>query len=98
MVHVIVRHKVADYGKWKLAFDAHLNRRMASGEMGFRILQSVDDPRDLTLVLDWDSLDSARRFMKSDDLRAAMQSAGVVGEPDVQYVQDAVSIRRTAAD
>ena len=32
MVHVIIRHKVADYSRWKEAFDAHLNARKAAGE------------------------------------------------------------------
>lgn len=98
MVHVIVRHKVADYTKWKQAFDAYLNRRMGAGETGFRVFQSIDDPRDVTVVTDWENLDSARRFMKSDDLRSTMKNAGVVGDPDVQFVQDALSVRRTAAD
>jgi heme-degrading monooxygenase HmoA len=98
MVHVIIRHKVAEYGKWKQSFDSHLNHRMAAGETGFRVFQSIDDPRDVTLVLDWESLDSARRFMQSDDLRGAMKNAGVVGDADVNYVLDALSVRRTAAD
>ena len=98
MVHVIVRHKVTDYTNWKQAFDSHLNRRMASGETGCRIFHSIDDPRDITLLLDWESVDSARRFMQSDDLRGAMKSAGVVGDADVQFVVDAMNIRRTAAD
>jgi heme-degrading monooxygenase HmoA len=98
MVHVIVRHKVADYTKWKQAFDAYLNRRMASGETGFRVFQSIDDPRDVTVFTDWESADSARRFMSSEDLRGAMQNAGVVGNPEVQFVQDVLNVRRTSAD
>jgi hypothetical protein len=98
MVHVIVRHKVSDYSKWKQVFDAYLNHRMAAGETGFRVFQSIEDPRDITLVLDWEGLDSARRFMKSDDVRHTMQNAGVVGDPEVNYVQDAVTVRRTSAD
>ncbi len=73
MVHVIVRHKVADFAKWKQAFDAYLNRRMAAGETGFRVFQSIDDPRDVTVFTDWESMEHARRFMQSDDLRKAMQ-------------------------
>ena len=38
MIHVIIRHKVADYGRWKEAFDAHLNARKAGGEMGHRLI------------------------------------------------------------
>lgn len=98
MVHVLIRHKVADYPKWKQAFDSHLNKRMGAGETGCRLFHSVDDSRDVTLLLDWDSVDSARRFMTSSDLRSAMQNAGVVGEPEVHYLLDAVSVRRSSAD
>lgn len=98
MVHVIIRHKVADYAQWKQVFDSHLNSRMAAGETGSRVFHSVDDPRDLTVISDWDSVDHARRFLGSDDLKAAMKKAGVVSAPDVNYVQDAVTIRRTSAD
>ena len=40
MVHVIVRHKVADYSRWKEAFDAHLNVRKAAGETELPVLVS----------------------------------------------------------
>jgi hypothetical protein len=98
MIHVIVRHKVADYGRWKEGFDSHLNRRMAAGETGSRVFQDVGDPRHITILMDWDSVENARRFMTSDDLRTAMKNAGVIGEPEIAYVQDAVIVRRTSAD
>jgi len=98
MVHVLVRHKVADYSRWKEAFDAHLNTRRHAGETDFRLFQSVDDPREVVLISDWDSLEQARKFMSSDDLKKKMQEAGVVGAPDVQYIEDARTVRRTAAD
>jgi heme-degrading monooxygenase HmoA len=98
MVHVIVRHKVADYGRWKEAFDAHLGKRKAAGEVGHRVLLSVDDPHEVTLVLDWDSLERARSFAGSADLKQAMQGAGVVGDPDFRFLQDAYTVRRSAAD
>jgi quinol monooxygenase YgiN len=98
MIHVIVRHKVADFAKWKQAFDAFLNHRMAAGETGFRVFQSIDDPRDVTVFSDWESTENARRFMQSEDVRKTMQSAGVAGTPDVSFVQDAHSVRRTSAD
>jgi hypothetical protein len=98
MVHIIVRHKVADYSRWKEAFDAHLNARKAAGETEYRVLLSVEDPRDVTLFFDWDSLDRARRFLGSEDLKQTMKQAGVVGDPDVRFLEDARSVRRSAAD
>jgi len=98
MIHVLVHHKVADFNRWKESFDSHLNTRMHAGELGFRLFQNVDDPRDVTLLLDWDTVQNARKFIGSDELRSRMQQAGVVGVPDVQYVEDARSVRRTSAD
>ena len=98
MVHVLVHHKVADFYRWKESFDSYLNARKQAGELGFQVFQSVDDPRDLTVVVDWDSIEHARRFMTSEDLRNRMQQAGVLGTPDIRYVEDVRAIRRTAAD
>ena len=98
MIHMVVRHKVAEYGRWKESFDAQLGMRKASGETGFRLFVSVDDPREVTVVSDWESLERARRFAASDDLKQAMQRAGVVGDPDVRFLEDAVLVRRSAAD
>ncbi len=98
MIHMIIRHKVADYSRWKEAFDAHLNVRKAAGETNYRVLLSVEDPREVTLFLDWDSLERARGFAGSEDLKQAMQRAGVVGDPDVRFLEDARTVRRSSAD
>jgi hypothetical protein len=98
MIHVIVRHKVADYGRWKEKFDAHLSTRKAGGELGHRLFTSAEDPRDVTIFMDWDSLENARKFATSDDLKQTMQNAGVVGEPEIRFLEDAVNLRRSSAD
>jgi heme-degrading monooxygenase HmoA len=98
MVHMIVRHKVADYSRWKEAFDAHLNTRKAAGETEARVMISVDDPREVTLFFNWDSLERARRFVGSDDLKQAMKQGGVVGDPEIRFLEDARTVRRSAAD
>jgi hypothetical protein len=98
MIHLIVRHKVADYGRWKEVFDAHLNTRKANGEIACQLFVSVEDPRDLTLLMDWDGLERARSFTQSDELRQTMQKAGVLGEPEVHFVRDALRVRRSSAD
>lgn len=98
MVHVLVRHKVSDYSRWKEAFDSHLNTRKRFGELGFRLFHAADDPRDIFVLLDWQTVEEARKFMNSEELRNAMERAGVVGSPEIQYLEDARSVHRTAAD
>ena len=98
MVHVLVRHKVSDYSRWKQAFDSHLNLRKRAGETACRIFHTVDDPREVVLFLDWEGIEQARKFMSSDELGEAMQQAGVEGAPDVWYIEDVRTVHRTAAD
>ncbi len=98
MVHVLIRHKVADYGRWKEAFDSHLSNRKRAGEAGCHVFHSVENPREIVVLLDWQTIEEARRFMNSDELRQRMQAAGVEGSPDVQYLEDARAVHRSAAD
>ena len=36
--------------------------------------------------------------MSSDELRSAMEKAGVVGAPEIQYLEDVRSVHRSSAD
>jgi len=98
MVHVLVRHKVADYIRWKKAFDSHLNARKRAGETECHVFHNVDDPHEITVLAGWQTVEEARRFMNSDELREKMQEAGVQGKPEIQYLEDARAVHRSAAD
>ena len=99
MIHVLVRHKVADFNRWKEAFDSHLNARKHAGEPAFRLFQGVDDPRDVTLLLDWDS---DRACAPVHELRRTAQAECSRPEwwarPTSSYVEDVRTVHRTAAD
>jgi heme-degrading monooxygenase HmoA len=98
MVHVLVRHKVADFNRWKEAFDAAILARKRAGEIGVRLFHSLDDAREVFLLLDWESAELARKFMTSDELRDKMQQAGVQGAPEIQYLEDVRAVHRSSAD
>ena len=74
MPHVLIRHKVEDYTKWKAVFDAHKAMRKAGGEKTYHIFHAASDPNNLVLLFEWNSLDNARRFLESQELRQAMRS------------------------
>lgn len=88
MQTLIIRHKVKDFPAWKRAFNAHAARKSA----GFgkeRVTTSIDDPSEVVLLLDVTDLEKARAFCVSDDLKTAMQGAGVIDKPDLYFVTDA---------
>ena len=76
MVHVLMRHRVANFATWKTVFDAAFMLRKAAGERSFRLYHDVTDPSDLTLFFEWESAAMAERFLKSDQLKNEMQTAG----------------------
>jgi hypothetical protein len=98
MLHVLVRHKIADYPKWRAVFDAALDFRHRGGERSCRIFRNAEDDNDLTLLFEWESGDLARRYMHSPELQAKMQEAGVVGKAEIVYLSEMYTVRRSAAD
>ena len=88
MPYILVHHKVQDYAKWKTVFDEHDNMRKSGGSKGGWLFQSADDPNDVVVVLEWESLDKARAFASSDDLRQAMEEAGVAGPPTIIFMEE----------
>jgi heme-degrading monooxygenase HmoA len=62
------------------------------------VFQSVSNPREVTVLTQWDTLDHAKDYFGSEELPARMQRFGVVGSPEVHFLEDARLVRRTAAD
>ena len=88
MPHVLIRHRVADYAAWRPLYDAHGEQRATPGRAAARVFQAVDDPEHVLILFEWDTLEHAREFVESADLRAGMQRAGVVDDPDIFVLQD----------
>ena len=86
MAHLLVRNKVQDYAAWKAVFDEHDGMRRANGGGNYQLFRSANDPNDITILAEWDSIENAQRFAASTDLREAMMKAGVVGQPDVVFL------------
>ena len=98
MPYVLVHHPVEDYQKWRVVFDAALEFRHAGGECSCRIFRKSGDPNDLTLLFEWADLAQAHTFMESAELRGKMKEAGVRGAPEIHFLSELYTIRRSAAD
>lgn len=94
MPYLLVHHKVTDYEQWKSAFDAHSVTRQANGCRGGQLFRNTADPNELVVLLEWDVLERARQFVQSEDLRAVMQRAGVVGHPTISFLKDGEPVSR----
>jgi heme-degrading monooxygenase HmoA len=87
MPYILVRHKVADFSKWKPVYDAHLPARQEAGIKEVHVLRNVDDPNEVVVLSEAENLQKARDFAASSDLREKMQEAGVVDRPDIYFLE-----------
>lgn len=62
MATLRIEHAIADYQTWRRAFDGFAAARAEAGVRGFTIRQPVDDPKYLTLDLEFDTAGQAEAF------------------------------------
>jgi heme-degrading monooxygenase HmoA len=87
MAYLLIDHTVEDYEEWKPRFDDHASTRAESGSEGVQLFHKEGEPNEIVILFEWDSLENAREFAASDDLRDTMEAAGVVGEPDLHFLE-----------
>ena len=89
MASMLIQHKVKDYAAWKKAFDSAIDLRTSNGELSAQVYRDVSDPNKVTTINKWNSLANAQKFAHSPELKAAMEKAGVVGAPNVSFLNEA---------
>lgn len=89
MAKLLVHHKVQDYSAWRKIFDEDDDRRREYGSTGFQVLKSAGDQNDLTIIMDWPSVEAAKAFAASDALKEKMKDAGVVSQPEMAFLVEA---------
>lgn len=83
---MLVTAKVADYGKWLPAYEGHDTARLSHGLHDFVVCRGTKDSNMVMVVMKMDDVEKAKAFAESADLKAAMQKSGVMGKPDIRYL------------
>lgn len=88
MVYVLIRHRIEDFGKWKIVFNENSAVREAGGSKGGRLFRNIDNPNEVIIIFKWDSIENARKFTESEELKKRMQKAGIVEKPDILFIEE----------
>ena len=80
---LFARHEVADYGVWRKAFDAFAPTQKKPGVINSAVYRTADNANDVMVIHDFHSVDKAKAFAASPELKAAMEKAGVKGAPQI---------------
>jgi hypothetical protein len=93
MAVVRIEHRVYDYERWKEAFDSDPAGRQRSGVRAYRILRGADDPNDVLIDLELDTIDEARALV--DSLRSiwGRVQGSLIDEPSVRIVESVETVR-----
>ena len=80
----VITHKVADYSKWLMAYEAHDSARLAAGLHNYVIGRGYPDSNTVLVVTRVDDTTRAKAFVKDPGLKAAMKKGGVMGAPTIE--------------
>ena len=77
MVYINLRLNVADFDKWLAAFHGFESYRKELGSTEVnQIFHDVDDPNNVTLIMEWDEATNAKAFLNNPQTKSNMDSAG----------------------
>jgi hypothetical protein len=88
-VRMFVRLEVVQFSEWVKTYDAFAPARKAAGITQSTLWQSADDPNDVTIINEFPTLEQARAFAASGELRDAMRNSGLRGPPQVWFASKA---------
>jgi heme-degrading monooxygenase HmoA len=88
MVHLLVEVNVQDIAKWKPVFEGMAGFRKSSGSLGAVVYRSENNQNRILVLTEWKTAAEARKFGGSDELKQAWQRAGVVGKPEVLFLDE----------
>lgn len=93
-----IKHEVANYAKWKTAYDEHDSNRLAYGLHNYVICRGVDDSNMVMVALRMDDVNKAKEMGSSKDLMERMKKAGA-SKPSIEYTEtvmnDTTAIQQT---
>ncbi len=88
MIYTLVRGKVKDFAIWKASFDTLKEKRREAGITPKYVLQGIDDPNEITLLLEVEDIARAKAYYDSPLLMEHFVKGGVIGKPEFRFFTD----------
>ncbi len=82
---LIVAHAVKDFAAWKNVYDSVEGLRKRHGIIGAAVNRALDEPNFVTVYHQAETRAELQAFAASPELKAAMQQAGVAGQPELRF-------------
>ena len=89
MAMIVVLHRVRDHPSWRRVHDDFAPQQKAGGVTAESVYRAKDDPNNVLALHTFQTMAEAEAFVANPDLRAAMQRAGVEGQPRIEFYEEA---------
>jgi quinol monooxygenase YgiN len=86
---LIARHQVQDYSAWRAVYDSVDDLRQQYSCLGAEVMTDPDNKNDVFVIHRFPTVEAARAFAGSSELKAAMGHAGVTGAPRIEITAEA---------
>ena len=83
MPNIFFQHRVADYDTWRPIYDGDIERRNTAELQEIGVFRKAGDENLVLMVWSTDNIEGFKAMLASEELKAEMQEAGVVSEPEV---------------
>ena len=93
MATLLVKHRVANFDKWKRIFDGLEGLREKHGFVAHSVHRDATDPNIVVIVNHVREMAEAKNYGASHELRDAMVEAGVQGAPEISFLNDVEELR-----
>lgn len=88
MQKVMVIYQVEDYDRWWRFYNDDTADRKIHGSIECFIHRNKEYANELILLYNWDTMENAKKFFESEDVKTKLKGAGVTGEPLVVYLDE----------
>ncbi len=88
MHYLFVKHKVADFIKWKRVFDADAEAQRKAGLHLLHVLRDTADANLIVLLFRADDLNKAKAFTQNPDASDHGEKSGVIGVPEILWLSE----------
>ena len=86
MKHAIMRHKVADFNKWKTTYEADRPNREKAGLKEQWVKRNEKDPSEVVSYFEVADVKRAEEFSHSPELQGKLKESGVIGKPELIFL------------
>jgi len=83
---MVVKHKVANFAKWKIGYESGDSIRAAHGLHNYVIGRGLEDSNTVLVAMFMDDADKAKAFASDPVLKDAMKKHGVTSNPEFDYI------------